>query len=199
MSLLVWLPLNGSLINFGLSDATFSINNQSTGISPTSTTGKIMPRAYARTTANTKEYITSSKNYILDKDFSMCCWCKVTGFANNNSANGIITNHSHETGGAGINIKVISDQAGNEDCRISCSTGFGSGYNTDITKTQRTFNYFYGTTNIFGEWHHLCLTYHKNTLTYNLYVDGKIEKVFQFRNNTEARPFNLFDWSTAYS
>ena len=198
MSLQVWLPLNGSLRNYGLSDATFKIQNHQDKIIPTSN-GKIFDEGYARIEKNTTEYIKSSKTFSFPNDFSMCCWCKVTGFANRDSANGIITNHSHETGGAGIGIKVIPSIEGKEDFRISCSTGFGPSHDNDITKTQRTFNYFYGTTNIYNKWHHLALTYNRTAEIYNLYVDGIVEKTFQFKDAIGERPFNIFDWSTSYS
>jgi hypothetical protein len=46
MSLLVWLPLNGNLNNYGLSPATFSLVNGSNGLSVATTGGKISQACY---------------------------------------------------------------------------------------------------------------------------------------------------------
>jgi hypothetical protein len=110
MSLLVWLPLNGTLENRGLSKATFSLQNSKNSLR-ISDNGKLTPQAYERVTNNTIDYITSDINFTLSQDFSMCCWCKVTGIAGT-GANGIITNHSHSTGGAGITLKVTNAAEG---------------------------------------------------------------------------------------
>lgn len=193
MSLLVWLPLNGTLENRGLSKATFSLKNNKNSLH-ISDNGKLTPQAYERVANNTIDYITSDIDFTLSQDFSMCCWCKVTGVAGT-SANGIITNHSHSTGGAGITLKVTSAEVGDETCYISCSAGFGP----DASKGERIYNHKYGTTNIFGSWHHLSLTYNKNEERYRLYVDGEEEVTFIFKNVAQARPFRIFDWSTSNS
>ena len=188
MSLQVWLPLNGSLENKGLSQATFSIKNNNNKL-VSGDAGKVCPQVYKRSAIATSDYITSNINFSLTNDFSMCCWCKVNEVANTTTANGIITIHDHTTGGAGITLKVANANT----CYMSCNTGFGPSH-----PSQRTFNTYYGTTNIFGAWHHLCLTYTKSSEKYNLYVDGVCEKTFNFKNDGSPRPFCLFAWSTGY-
>jgi hypothetical protein len=107
--------------------------------------------------------IISDENINLSGDLSMCCWAKVIETPAD-SANGLITNHSHsDNTGFGITVKQISTS----DYRISCSTGNGSG---------RTYHTYYGTTNIKNAWHHLALTYNSTTHIFQLWVDGKVEK-----------------------
>lgn len=194
MSLLVWLPLNGNLENWGSSPAKFSMVNSSGGLK-TVTTGKTTANCYQRATANTADYITSDINLSLTGDVTIACWCKITGFGTNNSANGIVTQHGHQTGGLGITMKYI----GASDYRMSINSGLygdaGGGTN------DRTYMTYYGNTNIYNAWHHLCVTYNSSTKQARLYVDGKLDRdpVALAGNNTTARPFRLFDWSTDHS
>jgi hypothetical protein len=125
----------------------------------------------------------------------MCCWCKVTNYGTNNSANGIITQHGHQTGGLGITMKYI----GASDYRMALNTGeFGDSH----SNSNRTYMTYYSTTNIYNAWHHLCLTYDKATKKLKMYIDGKLETIVGYGteltlgNNITARPFQLFSWST---
>lgn len=194
MSLLVWLPLNGNLENWGSSPAKFSMVNSSGGLK-TVTTGKTTANCYQRATANTADYITSDINFTLDGDVTIACWCKITSYGTNNSANGIVTQHGHQTGGLGITMKYVSTS----DYRMSINSGLygdaGGGTN------DRTYMTYYGNTNIYNAWHHLCVTYDASTKQARLYVDGKLDRdpVTLAGNNATARPFRLFDWSTDHS
>ena len=175
MSLLVWLPLHGNLNNYGMSPAKFFIT---TGNNITvASSGKTSSSSYQRSTIATAGYVNSDTNFYFPQDFSMACWCKVNTVANTTTANGIITNHDHTTGGAGISLKVKDAST----CYISCNTGVG--------ESARTYHTHYGTTNIFGAWHHLALTYDRSTTTYILYVDGKVEKTFTYGDTPAPRPF----------
>jgi len=118
MSLLVWLPLNGNLDNLGVSPAKFRMVNSSGGLT-TATPGKPAASCYRRATKNTADYITSDINFTLSGDVSMACWCKITDYGTNNSANGIITQHGHQTGGLGITMRYI----GANDYRMSVNSG----------------------------------------------------------------------------
>lgn len=202
MSLLVWLPLNGNLDNWGSSPAKFSVVGS--GIA-TATTGKTTPNSYQRTTANTNGYITSDINFTMNGDMTLACWCKVTAIGSPNTANGIITQHGHDTGGLGITIKDI----GTQDFRICANTGLYGDKHTG--QTDRSYHKYYGSTNIYNAWHHLCITYNSSSKQLRMYVDGKPETItfadtgaqsiaFTLSgNNTTARPFRLFDWSTDFS
>lgn len=194
MSLLVWLPLNGNLENWGSSPAKFSLVNSSGGLK-TVTTGKTTANCYQRATANTADYITSDINFTLSGDVTIACWCKITSYGTNNSANGIVTQHGHQTGGLGITMKYI----GASDYRMSINSGLYGDAGGDTN--DRTYQTYYGTTNIYNAWHHLCVTYNAATKQARMYVDGKLDRdpINLAGNNATARPFRLFDWSTDHS
>ena len=195
MSLLVWLPLNGSLENKGISPATFSLVTTGGGVG-TSADGKIATNCYRRSTRNTISHITSDINFSLTGDISMACWCKLTDYGTTDSANGIITQHGHLTGGLGITMRYISSN----DYRMCINTGT-KGDSFPSAERDRTYHTYYGNTNIYNEWHHLCLTYTADKKQIHMYVDGNLDRdpITVAGNNTTARPFRLFDWSTDHS
>ncbi len=182
MSLLVWLPLNGNLNNQGLSNITFSNTEGSTVIEDSD--GKI-GHCYKRTSKATAGKIISDSTINLTGDLSMCCWAKVTD-AVVNTANGLISNHSHnDKTGFGITVKYVSDT----DFRMSCNSGDG---------TNRTFHTYYGTTNIKDKWCHLCLTYDNTAHIFKLYVNGVCENTVSYTNASKDDYLLLFDWSTTF-
>lgn len=189
MSLLVWLPLNDNLENNGLSPAKFSLKNSSGGVTSSSTGGKTSAGMYKRT-AETAEYIGSDIDFNLNGDFSMCCWVKPTKISADKIANGVVTNHGHLSGGSGITLRYINDT----DYRMSINTG--------INANDRTYQTYYGITNIYNKWHHLCLTYERATQQYRIYVDGRVEQFeghgisITYGDNAQPRPICLFAWST---
>ena len=75
MSLQVWLPLNGSLVNQGVSNLTFSFNDTSTSPLTVSSSGKIVSQCYTNTTVSSRG-ISSNKTINLGSKLSMCCWFK---------------------------------------------------------------------------------------------------------------------------
>lgn len=190
MGLQIWLPLmDNTLNNQGINPMSFSyINNNSKLVYNSSgRLGITDIGCWERTTINTNDAIVSSTTINLDNDFSMACWAFVTTAGAQTSANGLITNHNHNTNsGAGITVKYISET----DARISCNTGNGS---------SRTYHTYYGTTNIYNAWHHLCLTFKKSTNTMSLWVDGIMEKSFTYAQVGGDNLFNIFDWSTGYT
>jgi len=183
MALKVWLPLNGNLNNQGLSNLSFTNENVSNLV--VDNNGKI-GKCYSRPTKQTAGRIISDKTINLDNNFTMCCWANVSdGIA---SANGLVSNHDHSSNtGVGINVKYISST----DFRISCSTGTGTG---------RTYESYYGTTNIKDTWHHLALTYDKTAKQLLLYVDGVVEYTLNnYLNASKEDYIMLFEWSTNYN
>jgi hypothetical protein len=160
MSLLIWLPLNGDLENYGLLPAKFSMVNPNGGLKASTTGGKTT-YGYERVAKNTADYITSDISFKLDGNFSMCCWCKVTDYGTNDSANGIITHHGHLTGGGGITMRYKDIN----DYRMS--------FNAGVNSNDRVHNTYYSETNIYNSWHHLCLTYNRYEKKYRMYIDGK--------------------------
>lgn len=198
MSLQVWLPLNGNLENLGLSDLTFRVVNYNNAISASTSGGKVVSGLYKRTTKETADYITSDKAITLNGDVSMCCWAKVTGVGYAGTANGIFGQHGHLTGGLGITMKDVSST----DLRMSVNTGlYGDNHGSS---SDRTYCAYYGATNIYNAWHHLCLTYDSKTKQLRMYVDGKPEIITHNNsyvltipgNNVTPRPVILFAWST---
>lgn len=186
MSLLVWLPLHdGTLKNLGMSPVTFSISSDAGSSISSTAPGKTGQYSFSKVTAYSAGKITSNKNFYLPKDFSMACWCKPHTI-NTEIAQGVISNHGHTSGGGGITLKTVSTS----ECYACMTTG--------VSEEDRDYNKKYGTTNIYGAWHHLALTYNHEEQMYRLYVDG-VEEVNYNRGNTAcARPFNLFDWSVDY-
>ena len=184
MALQVWLPLTKNLSNQGLNNMTFSIDANSNIILDNN--GKI-GACYSRSTKQTSGRIVSNSTINLSEDISMACWALVSDCVGD-TANGLISNHSHANNtGVGITVKQISTS----DYRISCNTGTGS---------NRTFNTYYGTTNIKGAWHHLALTYAKSAKQLILYVDGNAEYTLNnYVNSSIADYIIIFDWSTTYN
>lgn len=183
MALRVWLPLNGTLENKGISDLVFS-NTNTTNIT-IDNNGKI-GKCYSRATKGNDGRIISDKNINLNNDISMCCWAYVSNCVGD-TANGLVSAHSHaDNTGIGITVKQISMS----DYRMSCNTGYGSG---------RTYNAYYGTTNIKNAWHHLSLTYSKSKAQLLLYVDGNLEYTLNnYNNSSKDDKIVIFDWSTTY-
>ena len=184
MALQVWLPLTKNLSNQGLNNMTFSIDAGSNIILDNN--GKI-GACYSRSTKQTSGRIVSNSTINLSEDISMACWALVSDCVGD-TANGLISNHSHANNtGVGITVKQVSTS----DYRISCNTGTGS---------NRTYNTYYGTTNIKGAWHHLALTYSKSAKQLILYVDGNTEYTLNnYVNSSIADYIIIFDWSTTYS
>ena len=120
----------------------------------------------------------------------MCCWARVTGIGDSATANGIISQHGHMTGGLGITMKDVSST----DLRMSVNTGLYG----DSGGSDRTYCTYYGNTNIYNQWHHLCITYQSSTKQLRMYVDGKLDRdvITLNGNSAVARPLLLFAWST---
>ncbi len=125
----------------------------------------------------------SDSTILLGRNFTMQALVKVTD-CGTNVANGIITNHNHNIyTGAGINIKYISSS----DYRISCNTGTG---------TERTYNTYYGSTNIYDQWALLTLRFINNDFT--LWVNGEIDYTGTYTQLNGDNYIDIFNWSTGY-
>jgi hypothetical protein len=131
------------------------------------------------------DYLLSNENIFLSSSFTMTCWAYVT--AASTSANGLVTNHNHSlNSGAGITVKYISAN----DYRISCNTGTGSG---------RTFNTYYGTSNIKDRWAHLTVRYESNSNNLSLWVDGVLEFSTTYSMYCKPDPLAIHSWSLGYN
>lgn len=182
MSLIAHYKLDGLAASIG-QDLTYFNNS-----------GKLVPAdgkfgtAYQRMGLNDgADYFGTTEDIHLSSSFTMSCWAYVTSAeTSETSANGLVTNHDHSTNtGAGINVKYISPT----DFRISCNTGTG---------TSRTYNSYYGTSNIKDRWSHLLLRFDASTNNLSLWVDGVEEFSMAYAMKCVPDKLQLFKWSTSY-
>ena len=139
-----------------------------------------------RTVTNVQSDFYRSSNVVnLTGSFTMIAMVLVLS-CHNGTANGILTNHSHANNtGGGITVKTISTS----DFRISCNTGNG---------TSRTYNTYYGTTNIKDRWSHLVMRYDHNINQITLIVNGEVENTINYSMSFRSDYIDLFNWSTTY-
>ena len=179
MSLIAHYKLDGLAASIG-QDLTYFNNS-----------GKLVPAdgkfgtAYQRMGLNDgADYFGTTEDIHLSSSFTMSCWAYVTSAEP--SANGLVTNHDHSTNtGAGITVKYISPT----DFRISCNTGTG---------TSRTYNSYYGTSNIKDRWSHLLLRFDASTNNLSLWVDGVEEFSMAYAMKCVPDKLRLFKWSTSH-
>jgi hypothetical protein len=131
---------------------------------------------------NSDKYRSNDQVY-LDDDFTMIAWVMPLEL-HASTANGILTQHLYSNfKGAGITIRYISAT----DFRMSCNTGNG---------TTRTYQSYYGTTNIKDKWSYLVLRFIKSTNNLSLWVNGVNEKEITYAQLNELNYIDLFNWST---
>jgi hypothetical protein len=131
------------------------------------------------------DYFRSASKIYLPADFTMSCWVNVHS-VHPGTANGILTNHDHATDtGAGICVKDVSGS----DFRISCNTGDG---------TNRTYNTYYGTTNIKDSWNYLTVRWRYFGGSLSLLVNGVVEYSTSYSQVNKPDYIDLFNWSTSY-
>lgn len=179
MSLIAHYKLDGLAASIG-QDLTYFNNS-----------GKLVPAdgkfgtAYQRMGLNDgADYFGTTEDIHLSSSFTMSCWAYVTSAEP--SANGLVTNHDHSTNtGAGITVKYISPT----DFRISCNTGTG---------TSRTYDSYYGTSNIKDRWSHLLLRFDASTNNLSLWVNGVEEFSMTYVMKCLPDKLQLFKWSTSY-
>jgi len=155
-SCVVWLPLNGNLVNYGKSDLTFSKYN--TG-NFSKATGNIYLGCFESINYTNGGFI-SNKAITLGNNQSFFAWVNFTSLNSNSSLGaGIGGQHRNASNtGMGLNIRYVSSTTG----YVTVSTGTGS---------SRTYNTYYGKTLLSsGSWYHLGYTYDGTTIT--LYVNG---------------------------
>ena len=184
MALIGHWPLTGNLNDYsGNNNHLLYINNNSKLI--INNNGKI-GRCYERVNLQDgADFFRTTNKIFLENDFTIMCWAFVSDTTS--SANGLITNHSHGGNtGPGITVR----QQSTDDYRISCNTGTG---------TSRTYNAYYGTSNIKNKWSHLTMRYNSSTESFDLLVNGIIEKTQSYTMKNIEDYFEIFSWSTSYS
>jgi hypothetical protein len=176
MSLQIWLPLNGTLINQGVSDLNFKINKDLT----LESTGK-MGSCYSGN--GTSSYLISNEKINLGIKQSMFCWIKVNSFNASSSLTGVCGQHRYQNrAGMGITLKYLSNTSG----YLSVNTGTGDA---------RTYNTYTGNTVLnAGNWYHIGYTYDGTTI--KLYVNGKLDGSYTLTGMAIGPEyFQAFTWS----
>ena len=147
MALRVWLPLNGSLENIGVSDIIFT--NSNTSFITVDNNGKIGKCYTFNSTANNNG-ISSVDNgfmdkYINNKSWSICAWIKTTS----------------------TDTCVISLSYG-----LRMFAGDSTHTLISLYNSSRTVSCTSPIAVNDGKWHHLAATYDINTNMINFYIDG---------------------------
>jgi hypothetical protein len=178
-------PLIGNFNDYSgnNNNLTYQNNNNKIIIEPAGKIGVAYKRAVARDGA---DWLESNNNVNFQGDFTFAIWAYVSA-VHSGTANGLLTNHNHNNNtGAGITVREISSS----DYRISCNTGTGS---------SRTFNTFFGTTNIKDKWSHLVLRFIKETNTFSLWTNGNKELEWNYAQFNVSQRIGLFSWSLGYN
>ena len=154
MSLQVWLPLNGNLKNYGLSDMQFTNNS-----AVVNTTGKIGSCYEFNANAYIKEsgYDWSSFN---TSQFSLCCWYKEPSpVASGNSQ-----------------IICIGTNSGWNNIRIGLLRRNSNGYPMfSVSDGNSYIGYNFTASNFtFDTWNHIAVTYNNGEL--KMYLNGSLNK-----------------------
>lgn len=186
MSLQVWLPLNGSLENKGLSDLAFSVVNA------TNTTivndGKIAAQSYSNN-SRFSGGIVSNNQLNINKTISIFAWIKYTSRHSNPMGIGgmhTISGSSYPAG-TGMGMQIIQNPSNTSQNVLAVSTGDGSG---------RTWNVYYSKTPLVANtWYHVGFTYDGTKIKF--YVNGAWdEKVITYTNQHNIADYvHLFAWS----
>ena len=178
MSLQVWLPLNGTLENQGLSNLNFSITDNVV----VNNNGKIGKCYYNESPTFKIGQIISDNSINLGINQSMFCWVKFNTLCSASSLTGLVSQHNPtDQTNMGLNIRYVSETTG----YLTVSTGTGSA---------RTYNRYYGITLLQAEtWYHVGYTYDGTTI--KLYVNGQLDKTYTFVNQLcTNEKIVLFAW-----
>ena len=180
MSLQVWLPLDGTLNNNGLSNLIFT--NLGASNTTVSTAGKI--GSCYQNNAFTAGGMRSSATIDLGINQSMFCWVNFTTLNSSSSLGGsLVSQHRYVNNtGMGLTIKYVSSTTG----YLSVNTGNGS---------SRTYNTYCATTLMnAGTWYHVGYTYDGAQI--KLYVNGVCEKTQAYTGmSVPADYLVVFCWS----
>lgn len=185
MSLLIWLPLNNSILNQGTASITFnSVDNTS---SIATTNGKTSYYQYSNSSYATGGFV-SAETISLGQNQSIFAWVKFTSLSGDSNLGGAIAGqHRYPSNtGMGLTIKYVSSTTG----YISVNTGNGS---------SRTYNTYCGNTLLQANtWYHLGYTYDGSTI--RLYVNGTLDGSHAFTGmSTPTDYFMVGCWSFSAS
>lgn len=196
MALQVWLPLNGSLENKGVSDLTFSvIDSSSTTVTEG---GKIGEKSYYNNNGNTDQKLGKNGGIISDKtlhignNLSMFCWVKLEELNTAQGLTGIGGMHTiNLDANGGYSIRTGMGISVYIDGRVSFSWGDGIGayaYATQLSTTAINTE----------RWHHIGFTCSTSGVNSNviIYIDGVASGSFSLKNLCNPDDYvHLFSWS----
>ena len=173
MALRVWLPLNGTLENKGISDVTVTNNGVTVD-----NNGKI-GKCY---NFNGSSYMTVPFDATnLQEHFSIAVWVK---FPDATSGNKQIIAFSSNSGWNNVRCTMLYRTA---STKALFSIGDGTnyvGYNFDITITPNV-------------WQHLCVTFKDKVLTW--YLNGEFQKTYTTSYNPKLNDLSGFGIGGAYN
>lgn len=191
MALRHWWPLNGTLEDkIGGNHLHFPVINNvnyNQGYIISDNSGKT-GSCYARTAVAQKDFLRTINTIGPFAEESLCGWFLVTQHAATGTANGLVTHHNHATS-SGLGIGVFTSDGTNYYTSVNAGTG--------SSRIHSSADYR-GTTDIKGEWHHICLTYANGVI--RMYVDGVEEAMNKndYALYNTADYLDLFNWSTGY-
>lgn len=153
MALQVWLPLNGTLENKGLSNVT--ITNKNSTVDNNGKIGKCYKNTADGNCISLDGYMTTLKTY---QKYSMCAWVYISELSTNHSAS-ILS--SGNWNGSDANL-----------CFALCGK-VSNGYTAILIPVRGNWNNSIsaGQTLTIGNWYHICVTYDSSVT--KLYINGQ--------------------------
>lgn len=187
MGLRHWWPLTGDLDDRIGNNPLRFLSGYNNGYIVSNSAGKF-GACYERTAVAKVDFLRSTNTIGPFTEESLCCWVLITQHAALNTANGIVTHHNHDTN-SGLGIGMFTTDGVNYFTSVNAGTGSG--------RIHSNANYR-GSTNLKGEWHHICLTYAADGKI-RMYVDGKEDMTARaYALHNTADYLDLFNWSTGH-
>lgn len=178
MSLLAWYPLHKDLNDWSGNDNHLVSVDRSGSIIETET--GIFGRCQERLVANdSSSYLQSTSEFDLSDDFTICGWVKAQ--ASNDIVQGYFTLHDY-LNNAGVSI--CGSQSNN---KLVFAPAVGNGEE----RPQKS-----GVTDIKDRWAHLVFRYKDNHCM--IFVDGELDREFDYDMYTNPQKLCLFAWSVTY-
>jgi hypothetical protein len=154
MSLQVWLPLDGTLDNYGLT--TYTVNQGSTAVSESGKIGKCYDFTGSKyMTLNA----TSADIFEEDSSFSLCLWVYSRELPSSHT--GLLCSNGYQLFGIGIGYRTTG---------LIYANLMANGYSSEKQMLTEALP--------LNEWHHVTLTYDNETKEYKGYLDGVLNTTY---------------------
>jgi len=175
MSLQVWMPLNGSLENKGLTDVTITNNNATVDSS-----GKI-GQCYSFNGSNAK-IVNTLSSAVTSSVGTLCCWVKMNSLPGSSSF---------------YNLLQLGSLGGYATCRLGIYIEYSNYINISIDGGGTGSNR-YTHSLVANRWYHICAT--NNGTTVKLYIDGEevLSKSSNKSSYTTAAPYLYVGGTSSY-